>query len=314
MWRLSFLVLAACWSSAPPRAIEGPSTCEIHDVNVTTIHDAQLSVFDGPFARIASPFTRLDVVIDRSRGRAHLETEELVLEGELALDELPLRPRTHTMHEGWLAMGVAFAKDARGGQLRASVSLPEGLRPRAVVVELPCGALTFAEPPEAPDPVGSEYIVFAPGTRTPVLRSPGGPQVAIVSPPPAEPQGDPNLPSFEEDVSARVIARRAELLHVRIEGSNYVEGWVSTKNTREPGAMYGGLHGNMAGDQPPRLRCDRAVPIFVRSRGEVRRVGHYKPNATIRLETDAAAEHVAVDLGHAEVVPFVKRADVAACQ
>lgn len=317
------LACTGCWTASPPPATSPPptiGTCTIRDTNVESIQWVNLSVRGHQFAYFDGPYARLDVEIVGTRARARVETAQVELDGELRLDDFPLRPARRTLHDGWVEIEVATGRAAAGDTLRIDVALPTGVQPASKQFVVPCRELTFARAPtdededESDETEPAESVEFLPATTTSLHRAPGEPAVARVVAP-EEAEHDPHEPPIDEPVTARVLERRGRIVRVRIEGPNAVVGWVAASAVREPkfGSLYGiGGFGRSGVGKPNALQCPRALPIYVRPGvgAEVTRVGTLKPNASVLITSDRDGAEVTIDLGHHDVAPFVRRSDI----
>jgi hypothetical protein len=321
------LAAAACWRAphrAPAEATAAApaARCEIRDADIETADSVQLAVEGQRFALIGEELTRFDVVIDGARARAQLETSELELTGELSLAQLSLRTRGETLHDGWVAIRDAHARRAVRDLVEIEVAMPAWVVPEQIVATLGCRAVTFARRPyaedaaddtddTAPEPV---TLAFAPGTRTPLARTPGGPALVFLVP------GDEPPELGEEPLRAHVLERRGAFARVEVEGRNVITGWVPTQHAREvTGEVLGGLFGfGRSGKSYRLVHCTHDVPIYVTVATQLRRVGRYKPGAVIRyagpaIDDDAGDRMLVVDLGADELPPRVERADLVDC-
>jgi hypothetical protein len=300
-------VLTACWTGATPPApvatATGTGPCTIRELDLQTQEPVSLRVRDTVFAKLHERFQRLDVTVVEGTARAILETELVELEGEMPLDEVPVRPARVELRDGWLEITRGFGRAAVGGVLRFDVPLAEGFAPRAVPVELPCRELTFSDPPEAaPDRDGTQYVELVPGAPAPLRAVPGGPVVATVT----------RTKPDDETPELAVLERRGSQLRVRFPRPNAVAAWLDAKAVRDHvGSVDGGLMGNMVGISTSRRQCMQEVPLYVRVGSREVRVGRLKPRVSFQpVYRNGTIE---LDLGVEEVKPFVKATDLAKC-
>lgn len=309
--------LAGCWTTpaaVPEVPVAKTKRCAIHDVEVSVAGTVTLSIEGLEFATQPGPFIRLDVVFHDAVGKTKLETDTLVLEGELDRIALPIRPRELSWHDGWVEIHSATARAAHQDLLKIGVELPEGVTPREAVFSLPCDGLTFAVAPDPPDTTDTPpSISLAIGTE--LHAKPGGPVIARVAgyrPPEALPK-DPTQP-----LQVTLLSRDKEMTQVRIEGTNPMIAWASTKMTGPPvGDQLGGFGFGRSGYGRHTYACSRDVAIFVRVGGRAVRVGRLKKDAGFYLKDDVDSEDddIGIDLGVAKpgTVPFLKKSDFGHC-
>ncbi len=307
--RLAWLLAcSACWTGATVIAVGAPKSlraCEVRDSDVTLSGSAKLSVAGRTFAEQFGDFARFDVAFRDAVGDVKLENDLFVLEGELDLSRLTIRPRDAGLRDGWIEIRTAAAKAATDDDLRIEVELPEGLSPKSVPFTLPCTGLTFAAPP---DPIETTDLdtVDVP-IQTQLRPRPDGPAIARVIG-----QVDPyDKPKGLQPLEAFVLERRGSMTKLRFEGSNPVVAWVSSLALRAPtGSPRGGFGIGQAGNRPSPVSCRRDVSIYARVGGRVVRVGRAKKDATFYLLSDAGAE-LDVDLGlpKADLRAFLKQTE-----
>jgi hypothetical protein len=301
---------AGCWTSAAPAPASRATTCSIREIVVDTPSTAKLSVRNHPFAVVSGPFVKLEIVVSGSEARARVETEQLELDGDLALDELPLRPKQVALRDGWLEVTRAIGRAAYDGSLRLEVDLPTGLLPRWTSIDVPCDQLTAARPPEPPTLAGAREIELPAGTSTRLFRAPGASPIGSWTSPKRSPDDD--VP--HERLTARVIERRGGYLRVRIQDRNAVIAWLAASTVRdlEDADVYGGLLGTESGETGNEVRCPTAVPIYVRADDRVVRVGRLKADATV-LAKRVHRGDIELALGQTTATPFLQRKDLAGC-
>lgn len=303
------LVCSACWTGSTTvsdvRVSDKPRTCEVRDSDVTIAGFAKLSVAGRAFAQQVGPFARFDVAFRDAVGRVKLETDVFVLEGDLDLAELTMRPRDMDLRDGWIEIRSAAAKAATEDALRIEVELPGGLEPKTVPFTLPCSGLTFGAPP---DPIETTDLdVVEVPIHTQLRPRPDGPAVARVIG-----HVDPEDPTKTiQALEAYVLERRGSMTKVRIEGANPVVAWVSSLALQTPtGSALGGFGFGRTGIGRSPVSCRREVSIYVRVDGRVIRVGRVKKEAPFYLDANAGDE-LAVDLGlpKADARAFLKRTE-----
>lgn len=298
------MIATGCWTGTP--AAPRSTSCEIHELLVTTAGTAQLGLHGRSFARIDDPLVRLDVVVRGAVAHARIESELVDLEGELALDELPLRPNRIALHDGWLEVRHAIGRAAYDSALRLEVPLPGGLQPAWTSLDVPCDQLTFAR--AAPVTFEPDRVLPA-GTSTMLYRVPNAQPIGTWT---ATPRASD--PAFaEESLEAQVLERRGDFVRIRIEGRNAVLAWVRASALVErPDETYGSLFGTEIGDTVSRMQCPDGAPLYVRIDGRVERVGRLKPNASV-ITGASRPDEIEVELGKTELRPFVRRREAAAC-
>ncbi len=302
-----------------PTAVAPPERCEIRDANIETADPATLLAGGISFATISDKLTRFDVVLEGKRAQVHLETEQLELVSDLRLPSFALRTRSSDLHDGWLEVRTAFARQGREGVLDAGVPLPDGVSPKVFVATLPCTAVTFAIASETDadddddDGEGSikeEWIAFAPGTSTPFAKSPGGASIVTLQ------------PEAATSLRARVLERTGRFARIEISDRNRITGWVPTEHAiKVPGLGGGGFGVGTSGIGRRRAHCPHDVPIYVDTATKIHRVGRFKAGAVILYDGPAigdpsvtvADQRVRVELGVGEIHPHVERADLATC-
>ncbi len=297
------LVATGCWTGMPPETPK-PTSCQIEERLVEPAGRAKLSVRSLQFADVAGPFVRLDVRVTDKTAHAVVENDKVVLEGDLALEDLPLRPRQLALHDQWLEVVEAKGRAAIGGSLRLDVELPSGFEPSSTSIDLPCDRLTFAV---AKRPERSHDLMLRRGHTTTLYLRPGTQPIAKWT----APKYDPDVPS--EDVAATELERAGNYIKVRILGTNDVVAWVAAA-AMEPVSedLYGGLLGSEGGGLVRSIECPHRVPIYVRADGQVTRVGTTKPDANFLTGASRAGE-LEIQLGGTSL-PFLKRKDLQPCR
>lgn len=300
---------SACWTGVPTstdvRAPDRPRSCEIRDSDVTIAGSAKLSIEGRAFAQQPGPFARFDVAFKQEVGRVKLETETFILDGNLELKELTVRPRDMAeLRDGWIEVRSATARTATDDALRITVALPDGLEPKLVPFTVPCSGLTFAAPPDPIDT--SDLDVVEVPINTQLRPRPDGPAVSQVIGK-ADPDSKELLP-----IEAFVIEKRGSMTKIRVDGDNPVVAWVSSLALRTP--SHGGLGGfgfGRAGFGRSSVSCTRDVSLHVRIDGRILRVGRVKKAVSFYLLADASPDELAVDLGLAkpDVKAFIKRSE-----
>ncbi len=306
--------LAACWTGStavPETRVERPKQCTIRETDAEIAGMAQLSVEGLPFALQPGPFRRFDVTFHDAIGRAHLETASLALDGDLDLGEVTLRPRGGKPRERWVDIRTGTAREATGDALKVEVSLPDGIAPKSLTFVLPCRDLTFTPPPDAADEAELEQVSLP--VHTQLRPSPDGPVVARVVGriDPDDRAGGPIA------IDATVIGRRGSMTQLRIDGTNPVTVWASSLALQPAiGDGGGGFGYGRSGYTQPSSTCSRDVPIHVRVRGRVVRVGRIKKGASFFTTGDGDGDDVPIDLGLREpaLQPAISAADFAACE
>lgn len=293
--RVALVLLAGCWTGAP--AAPASTRCEIRERLVETSEPATLSVRGQPFAKLAGPFVRLAVTVTGGQARGELETDQVTLAGELALDQLAVRPKQYSLHDGWLEVTHGIGRAALDSSLRIEVDLPTGLQPTWTSIDLPCNALTFAKP----------HVVFTPnlilpaGTSATLYREPGANPIGQWT---APPQIDMAPPAWLE---AMKIDERDHYIRIRIQGRNAVVAWVSQSAL---GPRTYPLDGEWIGSATPEIermvQCSGAQPIYVRIDNLLERVGTTKPGSSFVI-SGVRGHEIGIDLGATTVMPFIDR-------
>lgn len=315
MHRGWLLACSACWTaSLPPPEIPvaKPGRCVVHDANVEISGAAKLSVHGHGFAKQTGAFVRFEVAFAGTIGKAHLENDTFVLDGELDPSDLSIRPREVALHDGWIQIRTATSKSALGTSLKIEVPLPEGLDPKTVLVPLPCTELTYAVPPDPPETTGTPTLVDLPiGTQL-RARPDGQPVARVVGYVPQDVPGHTQLRPLE----ATVLDTRGAMTQVRIEGDNPVVVWAASSALQPPtGDERGGFGFGRSGYGRHQYTCTRDIPIYVRIDGRAVRVGRIKQDAGFYLEGDAGEGDVGIDLGLSEpaLVPFINQNEFGSC-
>lgn len=309
------LVCSACWtgSTAVPdvRISDKPRGCEVRDSDVTINGVAKLSVAGHSFAQQVGPFARFGVVFREAVGHVKLETELFVLEGDLDLSEVAVRPRATELGDGWIEIRKGAAKAASEDALRIEVELPAGLEPKAVPFTLPCSGLTFAAPPDPSETTELEVVEVP--IHTQLRPRPDGPAVARVV---GRVDPDDTTKTLQA-LEANVLERRGSMTKVRFDGDNPVVAWVSSLALQPPtGGGLGGFGFGRTGIGRSPVSCSREVSIYVRIDGRLLRVGRVKKEAQFYLDATTGDE-IVVDLGlpKADLRAFIKKAEFeAACE
>ncbi|MBX3158634.1 MAG: hypothetical protein KF773_21885 [Deltaproteobacteria bacterium] len=304
-------VLAGCWTEAhrpappaPARPAPPPAGgCTIRDRDAEPMDSLALTLDGETFATLSGGVGfDLRVTGAAPTARATAENDLAELEGDVALDAFHVRP-LGGLTAGWLEVGAAIVRGARGSVASLEVELPAAIDPRTVRVDVPCNELTSVRRRD-PDYTRGTYMEVP--RAAPLSAVPGGPVVAHLL--------------DGQDAELRMLERRGDLARVRIIGEekhNHVLAWVPANALRY--APYGRGHGTGYGygvGAPPRwsVSCAHRLPIFARSakRGEVR-VGWLKAGKSITALTDPAGPTVDVQLGPATRRPYVRGIDLARC-
>ncbi len=297
------LVATGCWTNMPPETPK-PTSCQVEERLVEPAGRAKLSVRDVQFAEIAGPFVKINVRVTDTTAHAVVENDKVVLDGDLALEELPLRPKQLALHDHWLEVVKAKGRTAIGGSLRLDVELPAGFEPSSTSIDLPCDRLTFAV---AKRPERSPDLRLRRGHTTTLYRRPGAQPIATWT----APKYDPDVP--HEDLDATELERTGSYIKVRILGTNDVVAWVAAA-VMEPVSddLYGGLLGTESGGSVRTIECPHRVPIYVRADGQVTHIGTTKPDANFLTGATRASE-LKIQLG-GTANPFLERKDLQQCR
>ncbi len=307
--RQLILCATGCWTGTPaetPKPLPKPTSCQIEERLVETAGRANLSFRNLEFAELAGPFVRLAVQVTGHTAHARVETELLELEGDLALDALPVRPKRPLLHDGWLELTDAKGRAAIAGTLRLELELPVGFQPSSRSVDLPCESLTFAARTDPYDANEVGDVWLPPGTATTLYRTPGSGRITTWT----APERGTDDPS--EITAATELQRTGNFVKIRIHGPNAVIAWVAAAAIAVPSDnVYGGLLGSETGEMASALECPDRVPIYIRVDGRVVRVGTTKPDASlfgVRIRTG----DVELQLG-GDIHPFLEHKDVERC-
>ncbi|MCW5807156.1 MAG: hypothetical protein KIT31_32670 [Deltaproteobacteria bacterium] len=302
-----WIVLATgCWSAAPaPPAAAPPAapagTCTIRDGAVQPMSAIALRVEGATFATLTEEVERFELFASTATMR--VETTQVELAGELDLATFGVRPR-QPMRDGWVEVLSSTVDRAKGASASLAVALPEGLKPAIAYIDVPCAELTSVEGTGEPAEDGESVVIERP---TPLLDAPGGKERARID------------PGQGESVPATILERRGGLVRVLIDGTNPVRGWIAgaaVGTTPGYGLGGGGVGYGGLGSRPRSITCPAPTPIYVRTktRGIVR-VGHLRPRQTVNVKGEPEVNGpVEIDLGKAEVQPFLRPGDVADCQ
>lgn len=296
-----------CWTGAPTAARpvghrgSAAAGCRIHDHAATdaftTIDPINLAVGAASFAAF-SEATSLALTVHGNRADARVETDRVVLFGELGLDEFALRPRATQPVDGWITVKAGHLGDNN----RLTVELPPGIMPRTVDLAINCQDLTATAFPRATrsgvfDEV--DLMVGAPLSRT----ASSAPTVQVV-------ERDDDMVT-----AGRVVERERNRLRVVIESdTSDVVMWVTRRWTsgRSPytTGWIGGLPGRPRG---PQVICERSIDLWLHTAHGVVRVGWFKPHVPITSTNySRLVSETAIELG-SEVRPFVRTVDLGAC-
>lgn len=307
------VVTSACWTGATPpfeAPPAQPGRCAINEVDVQPNGSAKLSIEGKAFASLTGPFPRIAVTFQGSRARARVETEVFVIDGDLDLEGLPLRPRELDLRDDWVEIRRAFAKTAIDASLRIEVGMPAGVSPATVPFTIPCAGLTFATPPDPPES-SDEPELFDIAINTELRAKPGGPVVGRVV-------GTSGLEGEVQSMHVTVIERRAGNARVRLDGDNPISVWVPGKALGPP--MLHGLGGfgfGRSGVGRHQYTCTRDTPIYVRLGTRVVKVGRVKKEGGFYLDegrADDEDEHpIELGIDKPEVRPFIKAVDFSHC-
>jgi hypothetical protein len=311
--RFALVGLTACWTgpvAAPVAPAERPGRCAIQEVDVPISGLAKLSIEGLEFANVSGPLMRLGVTFRGVVARARVESEEVVLEGDLDLTAISLRPREPGLRDGWIEVRSATAKAATETNLRVEVALPDGLAPKTTTFMYPCHTLTFAVAPDPAEDTGEEAEPLELVIGTQLRPTPAGQPVARVT---GQRQDDKLV-----SVQALVLDKRGTMTQVRIDGENPVVVWVPSGALQQPtNDLLGGFGYGHSGFGRHQYHCERDTPIYVRVGGRVVRVGKIKKGAGFYLDSKSKAEdgEHAIDLGVTKpgTVPFLKQAEFSRC-
>lgn len=294
---LPFLV-AACGAAPAPQAPSalshhGSATCVIHDANIKD-QIVHLAVGGREFALVRDPLSHLDVEVGAGRAHAHVETAALVLDADLVLDKIMVRPK-QVLYDGWLGIASARLLASAGATVRLHVDMPTGIEQRSRTIALPCDDVTFA--PYIEPGVEGDLVGLAPG-RVPLRRSPNGEILAMIVP-----------PGGSIALAVTAMLQRDGWTKIRIASTqSFVEGWVPAGTTSEAN-VYGGVLSDPIVDVPDLapLSCDHDVPITFAGTP----VGYIKAHHPIPILTRNATT-AELYLG-AEADPTVRITDLGGC-
>jgi hypothetical protein len=299
--RALVVMATGCWTSTPARVVNPPPVatgpCEIRDHGeVIAGSNFELSLDGAMFASPGGPFKHIEATFDDSTARAKLENSQFVLEGQLDLSKLSLRPRATELYDGWIELRTATPLHAEGASLRVQLELPAHVVPATKQYAIACSALTFEHPPDAAAKGDERALAFG----TPLYAGVGERQVAQLR------KGDDDI------VMVIVLERRGAFTRVRLDGDNPIVVWVASNRLSEvaaDGSEYGIGTGGF-GRKAIIQTCERDVPIYVRGI----RVGHVKKGAAFRLKDGASGDELEIVLGQADgVIPYLKSSELSAC-
>jgi hypothetical protein len=284
----------------------------VHDEGIEPKDSVALTIEGKTFATLSGEVQRLELTLRGAGAVAftRVENDIVELEGELVLEAFDLRPRSSELRNGWLGVDAAKLREGRGSSGVLEVTLPEGLTPRTVRIEVPCPELTSLRPQErAPLDQKSRTIVMR---GTPLFSSPSGGTVL------AQILGEDQRDGAGA-VTVEVLERREGMLRVRAIEPNEAVGWIASSATDSymvgmSGHGYG-VGGLRSSRRTRQVTCGTDLPIYVRTaaRGEVR-VGKLKAHKSIEALTDPdGTAPIEIALGQADLKPYVRPVDLARC-
>jgi hypothetical protein len=324
---LILLLAAACERDRtpepkpPPRDAAVPASCELADDRIELGRHLELRFHGTAFASVGGRVQHVEVHFSEHGATARSTNDQATLWGDVEPGTIEVHPRKVELVGGWLAIHAATLASTRDPA--ELVIHPSSL----VVFDYPasfhvrCKELTLAEAPVTQRP-GKDGVLRR-GKTSPIAHEPKGPAFAkLVTPP-----GRRNADIQEIPYTVRVQAERDGWVQVIIESSDAdVHGWVPSDAIGPDELTMAGLSGLDAPSSKPKLQsCPNAMPIYVRDRDTIDRVGTTTPGAKLPVVSTTADELV-LDLGaepdpmftlvkpEPHLQPFVRRADAAGCK
>ncbi len=203
--------------------------------------------------------------------------------------------------DGWIRVDAAHVDEVGDGRATVRLDLPDGVEAvsQRLRVTLPCSDLSLTG--EKTSPLGDTDL--RPGTRTPLRAVIGGPVVAyLVEPARAPRAGTPGGTSgaLLQFPRVKTLEKTPGWLRVTKTGkATAVVGWIPA-DAASPNQRTYGILGLLSGAGSGNLRCQRDVPLLVRSDGKLFDIGVVRANANIageRLQGGA----IRVNLGAASL-------------
>lgn len=282
---------------APPVATLDPAP---QPVCVLTAHDVELARSMPLRVEDSAPFLHLDqartveVRLASPRSTARASRSDLDVVGHVKLSDVPVRPRSDALVDGWLRVRHAALRDGDPARLQLEVATPWFVKPvKEPVVAVTCDDISIASEIERPDPPAGKAVDLREGVRIDLRASPGGPVVATLSIPKPEPD------EAHELIETYQVERRGEQVRVRIEGDGTdVEGWVSRRDVVSPPAQnLLGMLGAMSRRRGA-VALTGEAPLLVRTNGRMVRVGTARPGTLPcgRSQAAAGAGAIVLDL------------------
>jgi hypothetical protein len=284
---LAPLVVCACTSTTVP-APQTPtveSRCVVHDDGVGIRATLTLELRGKRFAEVRGAN---DVVLEVSGARAAVRvvtTEDVELAGDVELAELRPRPKSAALIDGWYRIRSAAVKNVIGGDMVLEPYVPREIQLVAPLApRLPCRDLTLADPPERAAEL--ELAFLQRDRKIALSRAPGGAALATIVYPR---RTDEDMPD-DLGPDVRILERSGNAVRVRIaaSGNLEIEGWVEAADLDEDVGVFGGLMGDGGFGLAEGIsafeavRCPHEVPIYVRDRDAVYRVGRVRRNGVVQ--------------------------------
>jgi hypothetical protein len=290
---------------APPvdyLQLPAPAACQLHGEEGAIVGSWSLRVQGRSFVSIYGHVERVDAAVGAEGARAVVRTRGITLGGDVAIDELRVRPVEPLAYEGWLHVRRMRVVQVGGdGVLRGEVLLPAMLADRPMSVDVPCSKVLLTGEVRAPQ--DGQEARFEASTSVPLRLQPGGDVVATLRAIPASASDE--LVAVEWTYT-QLLERRGAWAHVRVIGPNsWVEGWTDGSALKKGG--FGGMLGMLSGGGASgerSLRCPRELLLYVRPEAEPVRVGVVSAGATVRVRSTAplarlaAQAEVPVELGN----------------
>lgn len=283
--------------------------CVVRDGHIRLLSPIELRVEGTTYARIVDAVESITLAARGRSATLAITTAEAELLGEDAVSAVRVRPRGRELREGYLGIYGAQIEDTEDGDATLDLELPTSVRPVAPPKrKYACSELTFEEI-DFKLPAGK--VVTLDGNGSPLRASIGGRVVATVD-------GD-----TVDEIERRGRMVRISIRHFGKQGpSSVVVGWVDASIIKLGPAYGTGGGGQGAGVMRSLPQCTHEVPIFVRVKEHVVRVGRVKPGVALRIREDAdrgEREEVDLQLGvpgiraSSAAKPFVRRKDFADC-
>jgi hypothetical protein len=281
-----------------------PSACTITSGSGDLVGPLVLHVGRSPVGTLTGAVESIEMQVAPGRQSATVQivtpTVRLNVQADPRRIRVAQRPDARPI-DGWIKVEAAQVDAVGEGRATVRLELPNGVEPvsQRPSVALPCSELSL---------IGSKTSHLGdtdlrPGTRTPLRAEIGGPVVAYLNEPARSSRSGTSGGGFDTILyfpKVTTLDRKPGWLRVTKAGdATAVEGWIPA-DAASPNQRVYGILGLLSGAGDGNIRCQRDVPLFVRSDGKLLDIGVVRANANVAGERIQGGA-IRIDLGAASL-------------